>query len=162
MYCQINVSGSGGLRTDTIAHEPLRNIAAWLYQEFTHLMAYRVLVVDDDPAIRLVTKRLLKLLKCEPYEAKDGAEGLAMALETNPEVILLDIMMPIQDGYETCLKLRAQGYTGTILLFSSLLRETERAHALRIGANDYIQKPVTREQLAAFLNVDQQSATATA
>jgi CheY-like chemotaxis protein len=115
-------------------------------------MTLKVLVVDDDPAIRLVTKRLLKNLKCEPYEAKDGAEGERLALEIQPHLILLDIMMPLQDGYETCSKLRRQGYIGPIILFSALLRENERARAQGVGATDYIQKPITKEELSRYLD----------
>lgn len=115
-------------------------------------MATKVLVVDDDPAIRLVTKRLLKVLKCEPYEARDGIEGETVAFDVQPDIILLDIMMPLQDGYETCAKLRARGYTGPIIMFSALIRENERARAQRVGANDYLQKPITKEMLAQYLD----------
>lgn len=114
-------------------------------------MVPKVLVVDDDPAIRLVTKRLLKVLKCEPYEAKDGAEGEKTAVEVQPDIILLDIMMPLQDGYDTCAKLRARGYTGPIIMFSALIRENERARAQRVGATDYLQKPITKEMLMQYL-----------
>jgi two-component system response regulator RpaA len=122
----------------------------------------KVLVVDDDPAIRLVTKRLLRLLKCDVYEAKDGVEGEAIALELQPDLVLLDIMMPNQDGYETCIRLRAAGFDRPILMFSALLRNNERAYALQIGANEYVQKPITREILSRYLNLDQyNSASAT-
>jgi len=114
-------------------------------------MAPKVLIVDDDPAIRLVTKRLLKVLKCDPHEAKDGIEGENIATDIHPDIILLDIMMPLQDGYETCAKLRARGYTGPIIMFSALLRENERTRAQRVGATDYLQKPITRDLLAQYL-----------
>lgn len=117
----------------------------------------KVLVVDDDPAIRLVTKRLLRLLKCEVYEAKDGVEGEAIALELQPDLVLLDIMMPNQDGYETCIRLRAAGFDRPILMFSALLRDNERAYAMQIGANEYLQKPITREVLSRYLNLDQRA-----
>lgn len=119
----------------------------------------KVLVVDDDPAIRLVTKRLLRLLKCDVYEAKDGVEGEAIALELQPDLVLMDIMMPNQDGYETCIRLRAAGFDRPILMFSALLRDNERAYAMQIGANEYLQKPITREILSRYLNFDQYTST---
>jgi DNA-binding response OmpR family regulator len=115
-------------------------------------MAARVLIVDDDPAIRLVTKRLLKLMKCDVYEAKDGIEGQQLALQHKPDIIMLDIMMPMQDGYTTCANLRAAGFTGPILMFSALLRDNEKAHAAKVGATDYIQKPITRDELERYLS----------
>ncbi len=122
----------------------------------------KVLIVDDDPAIRLVTKRLLRLLKCDVYEAKDGVEGEAIALELQPDLVLMDIMMPNQDGYETCIRLRAAGYDRPVLMFSALLRENERAYAMQIGANEYVQKPITRELLSRYLDLDQYSSASTA
>lgn len=113
----------------------------------------RVLIIDDDPAIRLVTKRQLKLMKCDAYEARDGLEGEALVYELQPDMVLLDIMMPQQDGYETCRNLRAQGFTGPILMFSALLRENERSIALKNGATDYLQKPVMRETLERYINL---------
>ncbi|HRE49240.1 MAG TPA: response regulator [Aggregatilineales bacterium] len=111
----------------------------------------RVLVVDDDPAIRLVTKRMLKNMQCEAYEAKDGVEGERLANELLPDLVLLDIMMPLQDGYETCARLRRGGYMGRIVLFSALMRDNERNRAKVAGATGYIQKPVTREELEQYL-----------
>lgn len=116
-------------------------------------MTPRVLIVDDDPAIRLVTKRMLKNLKCEVLEAKDGLEGERVALEHNPDLILLDIMMPMQDGYETCTHLRQRGFQGCILLFSALVRENERGRAAAAGASGYLQKPITREELSQMLGL---------
>jgi two-component system response regulator RpaA len=115
-------------------------------------MAPRVLIVDDDPAIRLVTKRLLKMLKCDPFEARDGIEGEKIALQIQPDLILLDIMMPLQDGYETCQRLRERGFGGPIILFSALLRENERGRAQAVGATSYIQKPITKEELSHYLD----------
>jgi CheY-like chemotaxis protein len=115
-------------------------------------MTRRVLIVDDDPAIRLVTKRLLKNMKYEPMEARDGLEGERIAIESMPDLILLDIMMPMQDGYETCARLRAKGFEKPILLFSALLRENERGRARSVGANGYIQKPITQDELRRYLD----------
>jgi CheY-like chemotaxis protein len=111
-----------------------------------------VLVVDDDPDMRLLTRRLLTMLGCQSFEARNGVEGESMALDIKPEAILLDIMMPVQDGYETCRNLRGQGYTGSIILVSALQEQTQKEKAQASGATAYIQKPLTRDVLKIHLD----------
>jgi DNA-binding response OmpR family regulator len=110
------------------------------------------LVVDDDPSTRLLLRRMLTLLECSSIEAINGVEGERMALDNQPDVILLDLMMPIQDGYETCRNLRAQGYMGTVILVSALDEAAEKARTAACGANAYIQKPVSREVLRMHIS----------
>ena len=111
-----------------------------------------VLVIDDDPDMRLLTRRLLTMLGCQSFEARNGIEGESMALDIKPDAILLDIMMPVQDGYETCKKLRAQGYDGSIILVSALQEQTQKEKAQACGATAYIQKPLTRDLLKLHLD----------
>jgi CheY-like chemotaxis protein len=112
----------------------------------------RVLVVDDDPDICLLTRRLLTTLGCESFDAKSGIDAEELVKSLRPDLILLDIMMPIQDGYETCKKLRAQGYPGSVILISALQEQTEKVKTQAAGANAYIQKPITKQVLS--LHVD--------
>lgn len=112
----------------------------------------RVLVVDDDPDICLLTRRLLTTLGCESFDAKNGFDAEELVKILHPDLVLVDIMMPIQDGYETSKKLRAQGFTGTIIMISALQEETEKVRTQKAGANAYIQKPITKQILA--LHVD--------
>ncbi len=118
-----------------------------------------VLIVDDDADLRLLTRRMLGKMGCEVVEASNGSEGEAKALELAPELILLDIMMPGQDGYETCAHLRSRGYCGTIVLVSALQQASVVTHIERCGANAYIQKPISREMLR--LHLDQASSQPT-
>ena len=111
-----------------------------------------VLVVDDDSDMRLLIRRLVTMLGCQSFEARNGIEAETMVVETNPDAVLLDIMMPVQDGYETCAKLRAKGYTGTIIMVSALQEQTQIERAREVGANAYIQKPITREVLRMHLD----------
>src|SRR6266568_2242281 len=104
----------------------------------------KVLVIDDDPDICLITRRLLTTLGCDSYEAKNGFDAETVAKDINPDLVLLDIMMPIQDGYETCRRLREVGYAGSIIMMSALHEHTEAVKTQAAGANAYIQKPVTR------------------
>jgi DNA-binding response OmpR family regulator len=116
------------------------------------LSAPKVLIVDDEEMIRKVTTILLDRIGCTPLQASNGKDGEFMALETNPRLILLDIMMPDQDGFQTCRNLRAQGYTGTIVMISALSPEIGKQRALDCGANDFLQKPVTQDVLRAYVN----------
>lgn len=111
-----------------------------------------VLVVDDDADMRLLIRRLVTMLGCQSFEARNGIEAETIAANTTPDAILLDIMMPVQDGYETCAKLRAQGYTGTVIMVSALQEQTQIERAREVGANAYIQKPITREVLRMHLD----------
>ncbi len=108
----------------------------------------KVLVVDDDPDICLLTRRLLTMLNCESMEARSGFDAEALVPTTQPDLILMDIMMPLQDGYETCKKLRAQGYTGPIIMISALQEQNEKKRTVDAGATAYLQKPITRQILA--------------
>jgi CheY-like chemotaxis protein len=111
----------------------------------------KVLVVDDDPDICLLTRRLVTTLGCESFEAKNGFEAEELVKTLNPDMVLLDIMMPIQDGYETCKRLRALGYTGPVVLISALQEQTEKVKSQKAGANAYIQKPITRQVLTLHI-----------
>jgi DNA-binding response OmpR family regulator len=112
----------------------------------------RVLVVDDDPDICLLTRRLLTTLGCESFDAKNGIDAEELVQTLNPDLVLLDIMMPIQDGYDTCKKLRARHYTGTVIMISALQEQTEKLKTHEAGANAYIQKPITKQVLALHID----------
>lgn len=111
----------------------------------------RVLVIDDDQGIRLLTRRMLTTLGCESFEAANGIEGEAKVKELKPDLVLLDIMMPIQDGYETCEKIRTQGFAGPIIMISSLQEEREKSRTQEVGASAYIQKPLSRDVVALHI-----------
>jgi DNA-binding response OmpR family regulator len=112
----------------------------------------RVLVVDDDPDICLLTRRLLTTLGCESFDAKNGIDAEELVRTLHPDIVLLDIMMPIQDGYDTCKKLRVAGYNGSVIMISALQEQAEKVKTQAAGANAYIQKPITKQVLA--LHVD--------
>ncbi len=111
----------------------------------------KVLVVDDDPSLCLLTRRLLTMLNCESVEARSGFDAEALVPTVQPDLILLDIMMPLQDGYETCRNLRTQGYTGPIIMISALQEQNEKKRTIDAGATAYLQKPITRQILALHI-----------
>jgi two-component system, cell cycle response regulator len=116
-------------------------------------MSARVLVVDDVP----VNRRLLEAkLSAEFYDvamAGSGAEALAMAAQWSPDVILLDVMMPEMDGFETCRALKGQPATAHIpvVMVTALIDRSERVRGLEAGADDFLSKPVDDATLFARL-----------
>jgi len=111
-----------------------------------------VLVVDDDADMRLLTRRLLTTLGCESLEAKNGIECETVAMDRKPSMILLDVMMPVQDGFETCVHLRSKGYSGSIILMSAMQETSGKLKAQQVGATAYIQKPMSRDVLKIHLD----------
>jgi signal transduction histidine kinase len=109
----------------------------------------RVLVVDDEPANRLLLRELLEGNGYLVLEAVNGEEGLVFATDGRPDVILLDIMMPKLDGYEVCRRLKAAPETRAVpvLMVTSLSERRERLEGIRAGANDLVTKPIDRADL---------------
>ena len=112
----------------------------------------RVLIVDDDPAIRDVVRFALSREGYATLEAGDGAAGLAAAREALPDLIVLDVMLPEMDGTEMCRALRASGGAAAaipVLFLSSRGDEVDRVVGLEIGGDDYLTKPFSPRELVA-------------
>ncbi|MBL6081821.1 response regulator transcription factor [Belnapia sp. T18] len=112
----------------------------------------RVLIVDDDPAIREVVRFALSRAGFEVLQAADGAAGLAAAHEALPDLIVLDVMLPEMDGTEMCRALRASGGPAAsipVLFLSSRDDEVDRVVGLEIGGDDYLTKPFSPRELVA-------------
>ena len=114
-------------------------------------MTARILIVDDVPAnTRLLQSKLVE----EYYQveiAQDGFEALRLAAAWQPDLILLDVMMPGMDGYQTCRRLKSDTATVHIpvVMVTALGDPTERLHGLEVGADDFLTKPVDYETLLA-------------
>jgi CheY-like chemotaxis protein len=107
----------------------------------------KVLIIDDAYVEHFVTGALLRQLGFEVIDANCGLEGVSLALETKPNLILLDMIMPDQDGAKTCLQLRLKGYTGKIIISSGLF-DNDVAYAVdQYQADGFISKPIARETL---------------
>ncbi|HZS00969.1 MAG TPA: response regulator transcription factor [Chloroflexota bacterium] len=107
-----------------------------------------VLVVDDD---RRITSMLSRALRAEGYEvrtANDGSEGLARARERQPDLVVLDILMPGIDGIEVCRRLREESDI-PILILTAKDETEDRVHGLDTGADDYLVKPFALDELLA-------------
>ncbi len=104
----------------------------------------RVLVVDDEPRNVLLLQDLLESRGYTVWTAADGEQGLALAQERSPDVVLLDVMMPRLSGFDVCRRLKADQRTAMIpvLLVTSLDAREDRLAGIGAGANDFITKPI--------------------
>lgn len=108
----------------------------------------RILVIDDEESIRRALKSILSIRKYEVSLASTGAEGIDLAIETNPELVILDLSLPDMDGLDVCRELRT--WMGSpILVLSVRMNESDKVKALDIGADDYITKPFPAGELLA-------------
>ena len=110
-----------------------------------------VLVVDDDLTVREVLTAYLRARGHAVTEAGDGLEALRLVRALQPDLVVLDVMLPGLDGREVCRRLRAMGDIPIIML-TALGREADRVHGLELGADDYVGKPFSPRELA--LRVD--------
>jgi CheY-like chemotaxis protein len=112
---------------------------------------YKILIVDDSAELRLLMTRMLSKLGHLPREAENGLEGERIALSWRPDIILLDVAMARQNGYQTCRNLRQQGFTGQIALISALGNAIESREAATCGANAVLHKPISKDELESYL-----------
>ncbi|MDL2288805.1 response regulator transcription factor [Oscillospiraceae bacterium OttesenSCG-928-F05] len=112
-------------------------------------MGKRILIVEDEKAICDILSFNLKREGYETAEAADGETGLRLALESNPDLILLDVMLPGIDGFEICKTVRAKGAGTPIIMLTAREDETDKVLGLELGADDYITKPFSMRELLA-------------
>jgi DNA-binding response OmpR family regulator len=109
----------------------------------------RLLLADDDDAIRANLGAFLSRAGFDVASAADGEAALAAAASGNPELIVLDVMMPRIDGREVLRRLRARGQWTPVVLLTQIGESYERAAALEEGADDYLNKPFDPQELVA-------------
>ncbi|WP_447005536.1 response regulator transcription factor [Saccharothrix isguenensis] len=107
----------------------------------------RVLVVDDDVTVRDVVRRYLELAGHEVELVGDGESALRRFAEREPDVVVLDLMLPGVDGLEVCRRLRVRSAVPVVML-TALGEEEDRIAGLRLGADDYVTKPFSPRELA--------------
>ncbi len=109
-------------------------------------MAKRILLVEDDPAVMRAMSYMLEKEGYEVLTAMNGLEGLTKVKEENPDLLILDVMLPGIDGFEVCHRLRAEPQTAQlpILMLSAKGQEADKSMGLQVGANEYLTKPVER------------------
>ena len=108
-----------------------------------------VLVVDDESNIVDILTFNLQREGYAVLSAYDGQEGLTLARERKPDLILLDLMLPVLNGFEVCRTLRDEGDTVPILMLTAREEESDKVRGLELGADDYITKPFSVRELMA-------------
>jgi DNA-binding response OmpR family regulator len=109
----------------------------------------RILVVEDDAAIRRGLCDCLRFAGYLPSEAVDGQGGLEAALSMQPDLVLLDVLMPRLDGFSVLRAIRAASPTLPVILLTAKGEEQDRVRGLKEGADDYVVKPFSASELLA-------------
>jgi two-component system, OmpR family, response regulator len=109
----------------------------------------KVLVVDDEPNIRELVQVALKFHGCAVTTGATGTDALRLAVSEQPDLIVLDVMLPDIDGFEVCRRLRASDNEVPIIFLTARDTTSESITGLTLGGDDYITKPFSVEALAA-------------
>lgn len=109
----------------------------------------RILIVEDDPAILLGVTTILREEQFEVMTASDGEQGFQAAKKQQPDLLILDIMLPKKNGLDVCRDLRKDGCRFPILILTSKKGEVDEVLGFEIGANDYVTKPFSPQRLLA-------------
>ena len=117
-------------------------------------MGKRVLIADDEPNIVTALEFLLRRSGYEVYIARNGEAALKLVEAQLPDLVLLDVMMPLRSGYEVCQRMRerADWQHIKIIMLTAKGRDVEMSKGLSIGADLYITKPFSTQELVAKIN----------
>lgn len=120
----------------------IQNISVKTPAEKKH-MSKTILIADDEPSLRLLVKATLKARKYNIVEAVNGQEAHDFALQCEPDLILLDVMMPFMTGFQVCTLLRKQPQTMNtpIVILTAKGGQDDKATALSAGASHFLSKP---------------------
>jgi len=116
------------------------------------LKGSRILIVEDEPALLRGLTDMFAGKGCEVLRAMDGEAGLQLALTAEPDLILLDIMLPKVNGYELCRAVRERGLETPIIMLTAKGQEEDIVLGLNLGADDYVTKPFNIRELVARVN----------
>ncbi len=111
-------------------------------------MAKKILVVDDEPKIVEICRDYLQAAGFEVIQANDGLIGLSTARQEQPDLVVLDLMLPGMDGLDVCRQLRREGSIPIIML-TARVEEADKLVGLELGADDYLTKPFSPRELVA-------------
>ena len=109
----------------------------------------RILVIEDEPQMLLGLRDNLELEGYEVQTAADGEQGLAKAAAFNPDLVILDLMLPRKNGFDVCRELRERSTTTSIVMLTARSAETDKVLGLELGADDYVTKPFSITELLA-------------
>lgn len=112
-------------------------------------MSKKILIVEDEKNIVDILSFNLNKEGYDTLEAYDGQTGLKLALEENPDLILLDLMLPKMDGFDVCRSVREHNRSTPIIMLTAREEESDKVLGLELGADDYITKPFSMRELLA-------------
>jgi DNA-binding response OmpR family regulator len=117
-------------------------------------LSKKILIADDEPNIVAALEFLLQRNGYEVHVARNGEEALQQVEDRNPDLVLLDVMMPVRSGYEVCTRIRerAEWRHIKIMMLSAKGRDAEVNKGLSIGADVYVTKPFSTRELMASIN----------
>jgi DNA-binding response OmpR family regulator len=109
----------------------------------------KILIIEDEPNMVIGLKDSCEYEGYEVSVARDGKEGLEKAASEKPDIILLDVMLPVMSGIDVCRTLRTRGVDIPILMLTARSQETDKVVGLEVGADDYVTKPFSIKELLA-------------
>jgi DNA-binding response OmpR family regulator len=112
-------------------------------------MGKTILIVEDDTGIRVILQDTLTSQGYDVVEAEDGIKGLELAKELKPDLVILDVMLPLMDGFEVCKRIRKEGITSPIMMLTVRDEEVDKVLGLELGADDYVTKPFSLKELSS-------------
>ena len=108
-----------------------------------------ILFVEDECPMRVALEDAFRHYGYEVVSASDGEAGLKLVEEKKPDLVILDVMLPLMDGFEVCKQLRQQGFMRPILMLTARSQEVDKVIGLELGADDYVTKPFSDRELLA-------------
>lgn len=120
----------------------------------------KILMIDDDPTLVHLLSEFLKNESFVVYSAQRGSDGLRVAYDQRPDLILLDVMLPHMDGWEVCARLREMSDVPIIML-TAKTTEADKLRGFRLGVDDYVTKPFSFAELVARIQAVLSRATTT-
>src|SRR5712664_1458775 len=136
---KFNEQSNGGPNRDTPNRKPAENAGR----------KNRILIVEDEPAMVAGLRDNFEYEGYDVISAADGADGLARALADNPDLVVLDVMMPRMSGLDVCKQLKAQRPALPIIMLTARGQEIDKVVGLELGADDYVTKPFSIRELMA-------------
>ena len=112
-------------------------------------MGKTILIVEDDIGIRVILQDTLISQGYDVVTAENGIKGWEQAKELRPDLVILDVMLPLMDGFEVCKKIRKEGITSPVMMLTVKDEEVDKVLGLELGADDYVTKPFSLKELSA-------------
>lgn len=113
----------------------------------------KILIADDDPLLQALLHHKLSAAGYEIVQVEDGAQAIECMGRVNPDIVVLDAMMPVMDGFEALRRIKADPATNAtpVVMLTAMRREADIVGALRLGAVDYLPKPFSPDELVLRL-----------